>query len=196
MIIGITGGTGCGKTTALEAIEELGGTVLDCDAIYHRLLLTDPALLSAIEARFPGTVVDGSLQRKALGAIVFSDPAALSDLNRITHAAVKAEVLRLLAEKPGLAAIDAIELFEGGLAELCDATIAVTAPEEVRVIRLMAREGISREYALARIHAQKSEAYFREKCDYTIENHGTRQQFRSACLAFFKNLAIIKKDQL
>ena len=80
MIIGITGGTGCGKTTLLDVIREAGGTVLDCDAIYHDLLKTDGALLEAIEARFPGTVENGTLQRKKLGAIVFGDEEALQAL--------------------------------------------------------------------------------------------------------------------
>ena len=76
MIIGITGGTGCGKTTALQAVQALGGMVLDCDAIYHNLLETDKSLLAAIESRFPGTVENGALDRKALGNIVFNDKAA------------------------------------------------------------------------------------------------------------------------
>ena len=66
MIIGITGGTGCGKTTALQAIERLGGVVIDCDKVYHQLLKTDSSLLQAIENRFPGTVYNGTLDRKAL----------------------------------------------------------------------------------------------------------------------------------
>ena len=79
MILGITGGTGCGKTTLLEMIRQAGGVVLDCDAIYHELLRTDGALLAAIEDRFPGTVEGGTLQRKKLGAVVFADPEALAD---------------------------------------------------------------------------------------------------------------------
>ena len=79
-VIGITGGTGCGKTTLLKEIQKLGGLVLDCDAIYHDLLRTDAAMLRAIENRFPGVVESGALNRKKLGAIVFSDPAALADL--------------------------------------------------------------------------------------------------------------------
>ena len=105
MIIGITGGSGCGKTTLLQTIETQGGLILDCDAIYHRLLATDAAMLSAIEERFPGTVEDGVLQRKKLGAIVFADEQALLDLNRITHGAVKEEVLCQLSAQPKLAAI-------------------------------------------------------------------------------------------
>ena len=77
MIFGITGGTGCGKTTALEALHSLGGVCLDCDAIYHDLLKTDKALLAAIEGRFPSVVKAGQLDRKALGSRVFADPAAL-----------------------------------------------------------------------------------------------------------------------
>ena len=96
MIIGITGGTGCGKTTALQAIRELGGIIIDCDAVYHVLLQTDRKMLAAIEARFPGTVIDGVLDRKKLGPIVFSDDQALKDLNAITHKAVKEKVIHII----------------------------------------------------------------------------------------------------
>ena len=193
LILGITGGTGCGKTTLLKTIAQAGGVILDCDAIYHELLETDDALLAAIETRFPGTVKDGALQRKILGSIVFSDESALLDLNRITHGAVKQEVLRRLQQKPALAAIDAIGLFEGELAQLCHVTVAVTAPEEVRVQRLMARDGISREYALSRIRAQHSEHWFRERCDYVLENSGTLDAFATKCLAFLQTLGIMKE---
>lgn len=191
MIIGITGGTGCGKTTLLNVIAEAGGRILDCDAIYHELLAKDMSLLNAIEARFPGTVENGQLQRKKLGAVVFADKQALLDLNAITHKAVKAEVLRRLAEKPALAAIDAIALFEGGLAELCDTTVAVVAPTEDRVLRLMERDGISEEYARSRIAAQHEEAWFRQHCDCILENNGTRIQFFEKCLAFLRRFDII-----
>ena len=194
-LIGITGGTGCGKTTALNAVRKLGGTVIDCDAVYHRLLQTDREMLAAIENRFPGTVENGQLQRKKLGSIVFADPQALQDLNGITHAAVKKEVLRLLPQAPGLVAIDAIGLFEGGLAELCDVTVAVTAPEDQRIARLMAREGISEDYAAARIAAQKPQSWFAQQCDYTLENSDKIDAFATKCLAFFTSLAIIEKNQ-
>ncbi|MBE6959885.1 MAG: dephospho-CoA kinase [Ruminococcaceae bacterium] len=191
MIIGITGGSGCGKTTLLTVIEEMGGLILDCDAIYHGLLQTDSSLLEAIEARFSGTVRGGVLDRKALGNIVFAEEAALADLNRITHSAVRAEVLRLLAVQPQLAAIDAIGLFEGDLATLCDVTITVTAPEEDRVRRLMERDGITEDYAKKRIAAQHPESWFREKCDYALQNDGTQAQFREKCLAFLHSLDIM-----
>ncbi len=194
MIIGITGGTGSGKTTLLKCIERCGGLILDCDAIYHHLLQTDKNLLDAINTRFPGVVEAGTLQRKKLGNIVFSDEQALKDLNAITHSAIKTEVAQQLVHHQGLAAIDAIALFEGGLAELCDVTVAVTAPVDARVKRLMARDGISEEYARSRIAAQHSEEWFCEKCDYVLKNDGTMDAFATKCIAFLQQIGIMETD--
>ena len=194
-IVGITGGTGCGKTTALETIGLFSGVTIDCDAEYHRLLQYDKEMLQAIEDRFPGTVVDGVLQRKELGKRVFADAAELAALNAITHPRVKAAVLAMLPPAPSLVAIDAVGLFEGGLAELCDITVAITAPEEVRIQRLMEREGITREYALSRIAAQKTCEEFSKMCDYTLENEVSREDFQRKCLAFFASPDIMKEKQ-
>ena len=194
MILGITGGTGCGKTTLLSAIAEAGGLILDCDAIYHELLTRDNALLGAIESRFPGTVENGALQRKKLGSIVFADEQALLDLNAITHSAIRREVLRQLEQHPKLAAIDAIALFESGLAALCDVTVAVTAPEEDRIQRLMLRDSISEDYARKRVAAQHGEDWFLQRCDHILENNNTRKQFHEKCLAFLRDLGIMVED--
>lgn len=194
MILGITGGTGSGKTTLLRLIEQQGGLVLDCDAIYHDLLRRNITLLQAIENRFPGTVEQGVLQRKRLGGLVFSDPVALRDLNDITHGAVREAVKEQLQSAPALVAIDAIGLFESGIAGLCDITVAVTAPRADRVARLMAREGISAEYAASRMDAQPDDAVFRSRCDYVLENNTTLLGFQRKCLAFLKTLGIITVD--
>ena len=198
MIIGITGGTGCGKSTLLELIRQHGGMVLDCDAIYHDLLKTDPSLLSAIENRFPGTVEQGVLDRKKLGSIVFADANALADLNAITHKAVKTEVMARLPKNGSMwastptVAIDAYGLFEGGLAELCAVTVAVIAPVEDRVRRLMERDQITEDYARIRIAAQRTNEEFSRLCQYTLDNNGTLEDFQSKCLAFLKEIGIIK----
>lgn len=194
MILGITGGTGSGKTTLLNMVRELGGTVIDCDAVYHQLLTSDKSLLAAIEKQFPDAVENDVLNRKALGQIVFSDPTKLKQLNAITHKAVAAQVRQLLTPAPKLAAIDAIALFESGISELCKLTIAVTAPEDVRIQRLMERDGISAEYAAARIHAQLPQEEFVRLCDYHLVNDGTQAQFREKCLAFFRELGIMKEE--
>lgn len=192
MILGITGGTGCGKTTLLNIIRERGGLVLDCDEIYHRLLESDAQMLGALKLRFPGAFPGGCFVRRELGKIVFADPKALADLNAITHAAVTREVVRRLDPSPPLAAIDAIGLFESGLNRLCDLTVAVTAPEEARVQRLMQRDSISPEYARSRIAAQPSAQWFAERCDAVLENNGTAEEFRKKSIAFLDSHGIIK----
>lgn len=99
MILGITGGTGCGKTTLLNVLKERGAVVLDCDAIYHELLTRDASLLAAIEERFPGTVGGRRFAAEKAWEFGIFRQNALLDLNRITHAAVKREVLRRLGGK-------------------------------------------------------------------------------------------------
>lgn len=194
MILGITGGTGCGKTTLLNIIRQHGGLILDCDQIYHDLLEQDRQLLASIYQRFPTAFENGKLNRKTLGAIVFEDHAALLELNAITHSAVRQEVQRRLKNWQGLAAIDAIALTESGLGALCDLTVAVTAPLEARVLRLMARDGITEEYARLRIAAQKSDAWFRQNASFVLENNEDFDSFQRKCLAFLKSNGIISSS--
>ena len=174
-IIGITGPTGAGKTTALRELEQLGGCILDADAVYHELLANNQALRRELTERFgPMEDEQGNFDRKKLGAVVFNDPAALADLNAIAHRYVVAEIGTRLeeAERSGFtaAAVDAIALFESGLDRLCQATLAITAPPEIRVKRIMAREGISEDYARARVAAQKADAYYIGLCGYALVN--------------------------
>ena len=172
MVLGITGGSGVGKTTLLSRVAARGGVVVDCDAVYHRLLKEDSALLAALEARFPGVTEGGALNRKKLGKLVFDDPNALAALEAITHPRVTAEAKRLLdqaGDRP-LAALDAVALVESGLGALCDITVAVTAPLEARIRRLIQREGISEDYARLRIAAQKPDGAFSALCGYTLYN--------------------------
>jgi len=196
-VVGVTGGSGCGKTTALESLEALGALVIDCDAVYHDLTEHCAEMLEQLQTRFPGAVVCGVLQRKELGRIVFADPAALRDLNDITHRFVSRRVDELLtdwARQGGtLAAVDAIALLEGDLAKRCAVTVGVTAPTEQRVRRLMAREGISEEYARLRIAAQPENAYYAKHCDYVLDNSGTREAFAEACAALFGKIITEKE---
>ena len=191
--IGITGGTGSGKTTALEVIEKLGGLALDCDEIYHQLLLQNDELKSELSRHFPGVLVDGEIDRKKLGKLVFSDPAALLKLNEITHKYVDEEVERRIMEwdKKGgtFTAIDAIALLESDIAKKCDVIVGITAPEEVRISRIMRRDGIDISKARQRIDAQKPESFFIENCDHMLHNkYETLEEFGISCEGLFKKL--------
>lgn len=177
-VIGITGPTGAGKTTVLRVLEGMGALVLDCDALYHRLTETCRPMRRALRTVFGPDIFgpDGALRRKQLGAIVFDDPQALARLEAITHRYIRRAVRRQLARaaragRPA-AAVDAIALLESGLGRDCDVTVAVVASEQVRVKRIMAREGIDEGYARLRTAAQKGEEYFAQRCDYVLRNDG------------------------
>ena len=189
ILIGLTGGTGAGKTSALAALEDLGGTVLDCDAVYHEMLRTDPALRGAIEGAFgPVFGPDGTLDRQKLGSLVFSDPQALERLNGIIFDYLPG-VLRRRMEGRVLVGLDAINLIESGLGELCCRTVAVLAPGEQRVQRIMQRDHIPEEYARLRIQAQKPDSYYREHCTDVLENQEeTPEAFREKAEIFFRDL--------
>lgn len=188
-LIGITGGTGSGKTTALDTLATMGALVLDCDSIYHELLRGEPALIAAIESEFPGSVTEGAVDTKALGKTVFADAAALEKLNGITHRFIRAELRRRLREHAmrggTLAAIDAIELISCGAAADCVATVGIVAPRETRLARICARDGISREYAQLRLDAQRPDEYYYANCDYVLCNDGTKAAFSAECEKLF-----------
>lgn len=193
--IGITGPTGAGKTTALNVLAGLGVHRIDCDALYHKLLAESHGLCTALTTRFgEGILIDGAIDRKRLGAVVFSDPAALEALNTITHRFVREEVFRLCAAAeqigaPGVA-IDAIALIESGLGAQCHAVVGILAPAEVRIRRIMAREGISEAYARKRVEAQKRDDYFRAHCQFILENSGedTAEDFQRRSAELFTQI--------
>lgn len=194
MVLGITGPTGAGKTTLLREVEKLGGAVIDCDAVYHELLKRDTALQNALEKEF-GLLMDemGAIDRKKLGEVVFRDLAKLESLNAIAWRAVTDRVGALLEEfreqGKGLAAVDAIALLESPLHELCQLTVAVLASTEVRVRRIMAREGISEDYAWARVRAQKPDGYFIQNCGHTLVNDcSSTEEFSQKAREFLRKI--------
>ena len=194
--IGITGPTGSGKTTALNALEKLGVYILDADAVYYDLLIHNEDMKGELRGRFgEGIMTDeGMVDRKKLGAIVFADPSALLDLNAITHKYVGEENDRRKkqAEADGYraVAVDAIALIESGMAKDCDKVVSVVAPAEVRVKRIMVRDGISEEYARSRINAQKPDSFYMENSDHVLLNDGslTPEEFEQQALEYFKTI--------
>ena len=191
--IGITGPTGAGKTTALQTLQTLGALTLDCDEIYHQMLTNNTEMTAEIEARFKDVLTDGKVDRYKLGIQVWDDPAALQELNKITHSYISDEVDRQIATfkaQGGLVAVvDAFALVESGQSESCDTIVGVAAPFKDRVLRIMKRDGLTVEQAQVRIYAQPPESYYRETCDHILENtFETRAEFEKACTEFFTKL--------
>ena len=177
-VIGITGPSGSGKSTVSAMLRENGALVLDADAVYHQLTC-EPWLQEKLEARFPGVVQNGVLDRKKLGAIVFADAQALQDLNAITHGAVREELQRRTQEYTGnLVVLDVPLLFESGIDRDCTLTVGITAPEAVRLQRICARDGIDAAYAKSRLDAQPKDDFYAAHCDALVKNDGDEAAFR------------------
>ena len=121
----------------------------------------------------------------------------MAQLNSIVYQFMKPEVSRLLAdENYRLFAIDAINLLESGVDRLCDKTVAITSPLELRVRRIMARDNIAEQYARLRISAQKPDEYYRTKCDYELNNGAdTAEAFEAEAREFFERLAESIKEE-
>lgn len=187
MIIGITGGTGAGKTTALDVLKSFGAVIIDCDSVYNELLRTSDAMLNELRESFPRAFAESGFDRKRLGELVFADAEALHVLNNITNKYI-IEQVTVMADKADISAIDAILLVESGLADKCDFTVAVIAPRDKRVQRIMQRDGISREYAELRVNAQKADEYYRANCDYILVNDSDESIFKIKCEKLFSKI--------
>ena len=174
-ILGLTGGSGTGKSAACTAFARLGCGVIDADATYRTLCDTCEPMLKEIQNVFGDVFsTDGKLDRKKLGAIVFADAQKLQQLNAITHPYIRQAARDAFAaySKRGclLCIYDAPVLFEGQMETLCDKTCAVLAARNTRFARIVARDAITEEYAALRIDAQKDDAFYRERCDYVVQN--------------------------
>lgn len=174
-ILGLTGGSGTGKSAACTAFARLGCGVIDADATYRTLCDTCEPMLKEIQNIFGDVFsTDRKLDRKKLGAIVFADAQKLQQLNAITHPYIRQAARDAFAaySKRGclLCIYDAPVLFEGQMETLCDKTCAVLAARNTRIARIVARDAITEEYAALRIDAQKDDAFYRERCDYVVQN--------------------------
>lgn len=186
-VIGLTGGSGSGKSVAAAIFAELGAFIIDADKISHDITDSDPKVLAKIKEEFSEKVFEnGKLSRKALGRVVFGDKNALEKLNRIVHPVI-AEKTKELVKSSGsrLVIIDAPLLFAvKEIVALCTETVAVCAPEEMRINRIMIRDGLTREEARMRIRSQMPQQELAEKADFVIENDGDIEKLRSDIVGY------------
>lgn len=197
-VIGLTGNIACGKTAVGHMLLELGAErYIDADALVHRLYESGQAIASRVEQVFGSSVMaaDGSVDRKALGTIVFQDAEAMKRLESLVHPAVGEALLAELARvsPTGIAIIDAVKLLEGNSGALCQSKWLVICSEEQELSRLMARNHMSLEEAQARIRAQPPIAPKLALVDEVVDNQGTlaetQQQVTAAFERFCRNFS-------
>lgn len=190
-IIGLTGGSGTGKGTFAALLREKGAGWVDADAVYRTLCAENREMLAALDAAFGGVLnQNGALDRPKLAAIVFADPEKLKKLNAITLPYIRAaslEAMRAQGDCP-FVVYDAPTLFEVGADDLCERIIGVLADTEVRVQRIMARDGLDESAACARIGAQPDADFYRARCNYIVENNGGIADLQRQADAIFEDL--------
>lgn len=176
IIIGLTGQTGAGKSTVSEILKKYGCYHIDADKVAHIVLDSDNDVKARLMEKFGEDIInaDSTVNRVLLAKRAFADSESTLALNSITHPAVNKKIQSIISKQSeyGVKAviIDAIALFESGEAKLCDYTVAVTAPREIRLKRITARDGITVSRANERINAQKDEKFFLANADYIINN--------------------------
>ena len=172
-IVGVTGGSGAGKTVATKVLSLQGAEILDADILAREVVMPGMPALCEIQKEWDGVVENGTLNRRALAKIVFNDESELHKLNAITHKYIIEKInQRIKNSDAPIFVIDAIALFESGLSDLCDITICVIADREKRLERIMKRDNLTKLEAEERINAQKSDGFYIENADFTIYNNG------------------------
>ena len=184
MILGLTGSIGMGKSTAARMLKRMGVPVCDSDAIVHRLLGKGGAAVAAIDSAFPGVVVNGAVDRRALGAAVFGNAPALKTLESIlhprVHAAQRAFLQQAARRRVRIVCLDIPLLFETGGERRVDRTIVVTAPFAVQKARVLARPGMTPEKFAGILTRQMPDAEKRRRADFIVNTGDGRLATRMA----------------
>ncbi len=197
LLVGLTGGIASGKSAVADRLAELGAVLIDADVLAREVVEPGTPGLDAIVARFGAGVLhpaaDGGpaeLDRPALGAIVFADPDARRDLEAIVHPAVRARAVELSrAAPPDSVVVQVIPLLvETGQSDAFDVVVVVDLDPATQLDRLMARNALTREQALARINAQAGRAQRLAAADEVIDNNGTPAELRNATDALWRRL--------
>ena len=192
LTIGLTGGIGSGKSEVARALEEFGAVVVNADRVGHQAYAPNTEAWHEVVAAFGEDILaaNGEVDRKKLGAVVFSDPKALARLNRIMHPriyqAIAAQLQRLREQGVRVAVVEAALLIEAGWLPLVDEVWVVSASEEAVVQRVRARTSLSEDEVRRRIRSQMSAEERRRYADVVIENEGTLEELRQRVRALWE----------
>lgn len=193
-VIGVTGGTGSGKSTVAQILEDYGGVVIDADAISKELMEQGGSAYDAVVGAFGSEILqpDGEIDRKALGERVFGNPAELAKLSALTHGligvemtrrvdAIKEDMMKTPLSKGELrfVVLDVPVPVEEGFFDIANTVWAVVANNDIRIERIMERTGMSEEAAERRVNAQMSNREYMELADITIENEADIDELRN-----------------
>ncbi len=193
-IVGLTGPTGAGKTTVSKLLAENGYEIIDADLSARRVVLPGSPCLGRIAEAFSTDILnaDGTLNRRALGQLVFADNTRLKQLEAIIYPYIIKDINLLIADSARqghkLVVLDAPTLFESGCDKLCDKVMVVIAPLTARLMRIMSRDNISYEQAMQRISSQQSDEFYVSRADYVVDNANPKPDY-SDLLSWLQALA-------
>ena len=190
MRVGLTGGIGAGKSAVAKIFEDFGAYIVDTDALAREAVAPNSDGFMEIARVWPQVVRTGALDRPALAEIVFNDPAARERLNAILHPHIRRLAMdREARAKPGQLVVHIVPLlFETGYDRLVDKTVAVLAPEDARIARIVSRDGIDEARVRARMAAQIDPEEARRRADYAIENDGNFDRLREKTSEVYRAL--------
>jgi dephospho-CoA kinase len=189
--IGLTGSIATGKSTVLALLRELGARTIDADQVYHQLIAPGQPLYNKLVERWGPRIVnnDGTINRRALGQIVFNDPAELAVLDAITHPVIMEAIEReRLASDAPVVVIDAVKLIESGHADRCDQVWLVTCDPAIQRQRLIENRGLTPEEADSRLASQPPIGPRLERADVVIDNSNSIEETRRQVLAAWEKV--------
>ncbi|MCC0657429.1 dephospho-CoA kinase [Clostridioides sp. ES-S-0123-01] len=191
LILGLTGGIGCGKSSLSNIFRKFNITIVDADII-SRQIFEDELLLEKVFEHFGRNIKkdDGTLDRKALGKIVFNDEEKLNELNNLTHPIIREKIISDIEEArkkdEKIVILDAAILVESGFLEIVDKLLVVTCKQEVQISRIQKRDNCSKQEALSRINSQMSQEEKSKYGDYIIDNSGTITELENKVYKFIE----------
>ncbi len=197
LVVGLTGNIGTGKSTVTQMLSELGAEVIDADKVAHEMMRAGTPVHAEIIEAFGRAILspDGEIDRKRMGALVFTDPTALARLEALTHpATITAISRRIGVSSAAVVVVEAIKLIESGMAAVYDSVWAVTCTPEQQIRRIVAQRCLSRKEAEQRVQAQPAQAEKIARADVVIDNSGSLSRTREQVHAAWERLVAVGRE--